>query len=47
MKGNTTIVGESWNLPVFPDATDAFSNVSTVNYSTKRYMYNQHFWEIA
>ena len=36
MKGNTTVVGESWNLPVSPDATDAFSNVSTVQLTLLR-----------
>ena len=30
-----------------PDATDAFPDVSIVYYSSKRYMYNQHFWKVA
>ena len=29
-----------------PDATDAFPDVSIVYYSSKRYMYNQHFWKV-
>ena len=38
---NITLLGAS------PDATDAFSDASIVYYSSKRCMYNQHFWKIA
>ena len=34
-------------LDALPDATDALSNASIVYYSSKRYLYKQHFWKIA
>ena len=34
-------------LDALPDATDTLSNASIVYYSSKRYLYKQHFWKIA